>query len=72
MTCFQNQRKLIAEVRPSPGAATPVSQELMEFWKTCGWRTWLWPRTATLRILKTRLRSANFAVPVAETGVRAA
>jgi hypothetical protein len=47
-------------VRPSPGAATSVSQEHMELQKTCSWRTWLWPGTATLRILKIQLEHILF------------
>jgi hypothetical protein len=54
MVCFQNLQMLAAGVRPSSGAATSVSQERMELRRTCSWRTWLWPGTATLRILKTR------------------
>ncbi len=29
----------------------------MELRRTCSWRTWLWPRTATLRILKTHAKA---------------
>jgi hypothetical protein len=54
MACFQNLQMLAAGVRPSSGAAISVGQERMELRKTCSWRTWLWPGTATLRILKTR------------------
>jgi hypothetical protein len=52
MTRFQNRQTLAAGVRPSPGAATSVGQERMELRRTCSRRAWLWPRTATLRILK--------------------
>jgi hypothetical protein len=51
LACFRNRQTLAAGVRPSPGAATSVSWERMELWKTCSWRVWLWPRTATLRIV---------------------
>jgi hypothetical protein len=47
--------------RSQPECARPRAQQLpsaknaWNFGKTCRWRTWLWLRTATLRILKTRL-----------------
>jgi hypothetical protein len=55
MVCFQNLQMLAAGVRPSSGAATSVGQASMELRMTCSWRTWLWPGTATLRILKIQL-----------------
>jgi hypothetical protein len=57
MACFKNRRTLAAGVRPSPGAATTVRPERREFRVHCTWRTWLWPGTATLRILQTQLLS---------------
>jgi hypothetical protein len=57
MARFQNWQKFAAGVRPSPGAATSVGPERRELRKTFRWRTWLWPGTATLRILKTHART---------------
>jgi hypothetical protein len=62
MACFQNLQMFGAGVRPSSGAATSVGQKRMELRRTCSWRTWLWPGTATLRILKTRPSASSFVI----------
>jgi hypothetical protein len=64
MACFQKLQMLAA-------AAISVGQERMELRRACSWRTWLWPGTATLRILKTRPNlelNPNLNLPFAAAG----